>query len=311
MISEHGRLGGTEVAEVLALIGAVVDADGVSPVSEHALLHLRHGGDRDAHNLLLRNHSGVLAGYAHLDATDLVEGASAELAVHPEHREQGHGAALVGAVERRTRDGRLRLWAHGRHPGAEALARAFGYEQSRVLWQMRKSLLAHLPHLPVPEGFGLRAFVVGQDEQAWTELNNRAFAEHPDQGGWSLTEIHTREKEPWFDPAGFLLAERDSDRELVGFHWTKVHGGVREPGHGHDHDPLGEVYVVGVDPSVQGQGLGPALTVAGLRYLRGRGLAQVMLYVDESNTAAIRVYERLGFIRWDVDVSYRRTSRRD
>ena len=30
-----------------------------------------------------------------------------------------------------------------------------------------------------------------------------------------------------------------------------------------------------------------------------------MLYVDESNTAAIKVYERLGFTHSDTDVMYR------
>jgi mycothiol synthase len=66
------------------------------------------------------------------------------------------------------------------------------------------------------------------------------------------------------------------------------------------------VYVVGVAPAQQGRGLGRVLTVAGLQHLRGRGLAQALLYVDADNAAAVRTYQRLGFTRSHVDVQYRR-----
>jgi mycothiol synthase len=296
----RSRLSPDEIAAVIHLVDEVTAHDGVRPLSEHVMLHLRYGGDAPARNFLLWCDS-VLAGYAHLDTTDAVEGASAELAVAPDRRGRGLGRQLVEAVLHDTGEGtRLRLWSHGLQSGAAELARSMGFKRERVLWQMRRSLFAPVPEPTWPEGVTVRTFVVGQDEEPWLAVNNRAFADHPDQGTWTLDDLRMREQEPWFDPAGFFLAEQD-DR-LVGFHWTKVHGIHADEAHA--HDPIGEVYVVGVDPSMQGKGLGPALTLRGLQHLRSRGLPQVMLYVDETNTNAIRTYERLGFAKWDVDVCF-------
>jgi mycothiol synthase len=327
-----GRLSPQDVAAVRRLVDAVTAADGTPPLSDHVLLHLPHGGDTEVRNVLVRDDEQVVA-YAHLDVTDPVEGSSAELAVAPAARGRGLGRALVESLLRQSPDGRLRLWAHGDFPAAAALAGSLGFVRSRVLLQMRRSLQGPLPDPVLAEGVTVRTFRPGEDEQAWTELNNRAFADHPDQGGWGVHEVELREKEPWFDPEGFFLAERvdGGQRRLVGFHWTKVHGGhgadahehgvtgeggtgeagIGE-GHGHpehehhDHPPIGEVYIVGVDPAEQGRGLGPALTLVGLHSLAARGLESVLLYVDESNTAAVTTYERLGFTRHAVDVMYSR-----
>ena len=303
-IEDRTRLSGDELAAVLELVHEVTEADGVLPLSEHVMLHLRYGGDADVRNLLLRGPDGVLAGYAHLDVTDAVEGSSAEVAVRPAYRRRGYGRQLVEGLLARSPDGRLRLWAHGQHPAAEALATGMGFERSRVLWQLRRSLHAPLGPAELPEGVTMRAFRPGADETEVIALNARAFAAYPDQGGWTLADLERREQEAWFDPAGFFLAECEG--RIVGFHWTKVHGSDPSPD-SHGHEPIGEVYVLGIDPEFQGRGLGAALTLIGLRHLRARGLAQVMLYVDESNPRAIALYERLGFTRWDVDVSFRLT----
>lgn len=316
------HLDGDDVAAVRNLAQRSAAYDGCYPLSEHVMLHLRSGGDRGVSHLLIRD-SGQIAAYAHLDVTDTVEGPSAELTVDPLHRRGGLGALLVDRLSDLSHDGRLRLWAHGETAAAGALARDRGFESSRVLWQMRRSLYAALPVSDLPAGVVLRTFLPGLDDDAWVDVNARAFRDLPDQGRWTVEDLHRRMKEPWFDPRGFLVAERDG--QMVGFHWTKVHGSAHfgadhdhEHEHGdtdHDHDHghadhghglMGEVYVVGVDPAAQGSGLGRALILAGLHHLRGLGLDQVMLYVDSANARAIRVYLDLGFTHWDTDVLYRR-----
>ncbi len=302
----RGALTAEEIAQVTALVAAATDADGTAPLSEHVLLHLRHGSDThtdsDAAQLLARE-GDELVGFAHLDLTDAVAGGAGELVVHPAHRRSGLGTRIAGALLDRTAEagGQLRLWAHGEHPGAVALANRLGFTQARVLWQMRRSLLTPLAEPRLPDGVHLRPFVVGADEPEFLRVNNAAFDWHPEQGGWNLEQLKLREAEPWFDAQGFLLAV-DADDRLLGFHWTKVHSGA-DPG-AHSHEPIGEVYVLGVDPSARGLHLGAALTLAGLRHLRDRGLRQVMLYVEADNAAAVRLYRDLGFTHWDTDVSY-------
>ncbi|MDG6100661.1 mycothiol synthase [Dactylosporangium aurantiacum] len=293
-----------QIDQVLALSQAAGDTDGALPLSEHVVLHLRHGGEARAVHLLVRDAAGAVIGYAHVDTTDSVAGASAELAVHPQHRRHGAGRALATEVIKVADEragGRLRLWAHGDHPSASALAVSLGFDRARVLLQLRRSLYAPLDEVDLPEGVTLRAFRPGEDDAAWLAVNAAAFADHPEQGRWTLDDLRVRLREPWFDPEGFLLAFRGD--QLVGFHWTKIHGDVED----HAHEPIGEVYVLGVAPGAHGGGLGRALTLAGLWHLRSRGLAQVMLYVDEENRRAVALYQRLGFVRWASDVSFQRS----
>jgi mycothiol synthase len=294
----------SERTAVEQLVAAAEAADGVGPMSEHALLHLRRGGGID----LVRRSTGDVDGdgtgdvvaYAHLDPATDGEAATAELVVHPGHRRAGHGTALVGELLDRAGTAELRVWSHGHLPGAVGLARALGFRQIRELWQMLVHLdaevLAALPEFAV-EGLRVRPFVAGQDDAAWLRVNARAFAHHPEQGGWTLDDLQDRESADWFDPAGFLLAEDEATGDLAGYHWTKQH---HRPGEA----TIGEVYVLGVDPAYQGRGLGPALTLAGLRYLLSIGITEVTLYVDGDNAPAIATYLRLGFKRSVLDVMY-------
>ena len=303
-----GRLPASEVAAVLALAEAAFEADGVYPLSEDVVLKVRDAaapedqsgpgaapGEPMPVHLLVDADDG-LAGYAYLDPTD-PELPSGELVVHPRHRRRGNGTALLMAALKVSAGRGARFWAHGDEPGARAFAEKNGLARTRVLWQMRRSLAEPLAERPLPAGVTLRHFRPGADEDAWLRVNSRAFAHHPEQGRWTEHDLRMRKAEPWFDPDGFLLAV-DIEDNLLGFHWTKIH-----PASG-GQPAIGEIYVLGVDPGGHRRGLGAALSVAGLRYLAERGLRDAMLYVDESNTAAVALYRRLGFEIFSTDVGY-------
>ena len=296
LVTVTGPLAEAEGRRVLDLAETAASRDGVGPLSEHVLLHARYGGDAGARNLLLTI-GPRLTGYGHLDPggqAGTYQGPAAEMVVHPDYRRRGFGLALARALLAEAAPDPLRVWAHGDLPAARALAARAGFARIRSLWTMRRPLADPLPDPVFPPGVTLRTFRVGADEAAWLDVNRKAFASHPEQGAWTAEDLSLREREPWFDPDGFFLAERDG--HLAGFHWTKIHGSPPQ---------VGEVYVVGVDPSAQGGGLGRALTLAGLQYLRARGLPEVMLYVDEDNTPAIRLYESLGFTHQGTDVMFR------
>ncbi|MFE5405442.1 mycothiol synthase [Streptomyces sp. NPDC056580] len=277
---------------VLGLLAEAARVDGQQPVSEQGRLQLR-GGPRDGVSHLLLTAGDELVGYGQLEDTDPVEAPAAELVVHPAHRGHGHGRALGSALLAASGK-RLRVWAHGGHSAARHLAQVLGLTLFRELRQMRRPLTdPELSEPVLPEGVSVRPFVPGKDDAAWLAVNAAAFAHHPEQGSLTQRDLDDRKALPWFDPAGFFLAERRG--ELVGFHWTKVHA----------EEALGEVYVLGVRPGEQGGGLGKALTMIGLRHLAAQGLPTAMLYVDADNKAAVAVYERLGFTTYETDLMYR------
>jgi len=245
--------------------------------------------------------NGELVGALHL-APHPNGGSTAAVVVHPDHRESGVATRLIDVAVAATADGgggHLVLWAFGADARADAFAASVGFAPERELWQMRVSLPL-TERAQWPPGIDVRPFEPRQDEGAWLEVNNRAFAHDPDQGAWTEADLRRREAEPWFDAEGFLLAT--SPDGLAGFCWTKVHPAAPP----HEPEPLGEIYVIGVDPSHQGAGLGRALVVAGLASLHERGTPTGMLFVDAANTQAVGLYEALGFEVARVDCAFGR-----
>jgi mycothiol synthase len=263
-------------------------ADGHWPLGEHKYLDLVAGGEGDGVGLV-GEEGGELLAYTHLTPSREQARWTFEMAVHPLHR-------TVAAVEETARTaistaaGRgasgLAVWVF--RPALAEVLHQLGFEEERELRQLRRSLPPdERPDIP-PE-ISITGFRVGRDEEPWLELNNRAFAGHPENGAWDREVIDDRIAAPWFDPQGFRLAWRGTT--LVGFCWTKLHS-----------EDLGEIYIVGVAPESQRLGLGRVLTLVGLWDLAERqGATTAMLYVDAANIRGLRLYEGLGFYLDHVD----------
>lgn len=275
------HLDATDVAEVEHLLDRTYRADGIHSIDEHRWVDAAHGGRAEFASLVLREE-----GHDHLVAyAQVTRGAQSwaiDLVIDPHHRYDALHIAprlLESSVEviGEAGGGHVHYWVYEATAAHIEIAAAVGLHPGRELRQMRVPL-------PIDAATDLvtRPFEVGRDEEAWLEVNNLAFARHPEQGAWTMDDLRSREAEAWFDPTGFLLHEVDG--RLAGFCWTKVHA---EP-------PVGEIYVIAVHPDFGGRGLGRALVVAGLTHLAAR-TAEGMLYVDATNIAAVSLYRDLGF----------------
>jgi mycothiol synthase len=267
--------------DLAAFVERLATEAGSRPLSDHLWLDLNEGGRPGFVAVSAADPTGIIA-LAQISHAN--EGSLLEVVVDPSVPDSSavHDDVLETAVDafRSAGGGHLTWWTDADDEGVRRAAHQVGLVLERSLYEMRVGLPLGSRSSVVTRGF------TPADADAWLRVNNRAFAGHPEQGGWDRDTLATRLAEPWFDPDGFRLYEHDGT--LAAFCWTKVHDEMTPP--------AGEIYVIGVDPDLHGRGLGRELTLAGLDWLAEHGLTEAMLFVDGGNLAALRLYERLGFM---------------
>ena len=104
-----------------------------------------------------------------------------------------------------------------------------------------------------------------------------------------MEEIVYRTGLPNCSPEDIILA-CDGD-SAIGYCWTRIYVGGAEL----TINRKGRIYMLGVDPNYRGRGVGKEVLMAGLAYLRSKGVGIVELTVDGKNEAARALYGSAGF----------------
>ena len=271
------------------LFDVVAECDGHRPIGEHKYLDLL-AADSSTPNGLVGTVANEIVAYVAVGRGAASETCALELALHPLHRSPEVIEHVINVGIDQVKDtcggDSVRVWAF--QPHFVGVLIEMGFLEERELRQLRLNL-PHDDAPAFPADITVEAFRTGVDEAAWLEVNNSAFAGHPENGGWTPALLADREAQPWFEPEGFRMAW--DGRRLAGFCWTKRQG------------DMGEIYVIAVAPDFQGRSLGRALALEGLRSLSERGMDSAMLYVDADNRVGLSLYESLGFRLDHIDRS--------
>jgi mycothiol synthase len=220
--------------------------------------------------------------------------------VHPGHRRKGLAKRLVECAIHRARELRAKI-AHVNIPQDNAPAKRLfskmGFRRIRRFLELRLDLSeAHL--LKANQTASLFRQMRHGEEDKLLQIQNRSFA---DTWGFSpntIEEIIDRISLPNCSPEDVILAY-DADKP-IGYCWTKIDPGENKSVSG----SKGRIYMLGVNQDHRGKGVGSQVLLAGLSYLKGKGIGIVELTVDSENKAACALYRSVGFDVWTTSLWY-------
>ncbi len=278
-----------DAAAYVHLVNEIDEVDGLGKDTsvEHMKEHLGQPGYHPGEDLFFAELDCLPVGYADMVRELEIGRVILDGAVHPAHRGRGVGSRLLEiAIDHSRKLGAklVQIPIAERMQASQYFVRKRGFQVVRRYWQM--SLTEYRGGVPqVPHGFELRHFVPG-DEESLCTLQNLAFA-----GSWgfrpnAVEEIRYLVNTSWCHPKGILFVTENQRK--AGYCWTMDDHARKEKGY---------IRMMGVDPMRQGRGLGRAVLVAGIDYLRKRGMKQIELLVDSRNSSAKHLYQSAGFKR--------------
>jgi len=239
-----------------------------------------------------------IVGYVDIVPERLIGRVVLDCYVRPDHRRRGLARKLLGYATHRARELGVELAhvniAQGNVAAVSVLSR-LGFNFVRRFLQLKLEM-ARIDGLDVDQAaLPYRHFQRGEEDKL-TRIQNCSFA-----GTWgfnpnSVEEISYYANLSRCSPEDVMLA-CDGDK-VIGYCWTRTiyKAGVNEG--------KGQIFMLGVDPDYRGRGVGKAMLLAGLLYLKEEGFQVAELTVDSENQAACTLYRSVGFEVLDSTLWY-------
>ena len=211
--------------------------------------------------------------------------------VKPDHRRKGVARELVNRVIHRSEELKARA-VHVDISSNNSIARnelpKLGFKYIRRYLE----LFLDIDKIPDKDlekaGKECRQLLPGEEPEL-TDIQNRAFADHwgyqpntPETIRYDIGLSHRSSEDI------IVTCEENS---IQGYCWTEI----IDTGTGSDEEKHGIIYMIGTDPEYRGKGLGKKVLLAGLSYLKSKGIKTVSLSVDSENRVAYELYRSMGF----------------
>jgi mycothiol synthase len=233
--------------------------------------------------------SGNIVGYLDVTPELKIGRVILDCWVHPQHRRRGLATQLFSHAARRAKELGAKV-AHASIMEDNAVAKSvlsrLGFRFVRRFIHLRLDM-TRVGRWDANQALLQCRHLQRGDEDKLAQIQNRSFADTWGYNPNTVEEIVYRINLSHSSPGDVVLAY-DGDR-VIGYCWTRITSQAtsgKRPG---------QIFMLGVDPDCQGQGVGRRLLLAGLSYLESKGCQGAELTVDSKNTVARALYRSVGF----------------
>ncbi len=241
-------------------------------------------------DLFLAELAGNIVGYMDAAPELTIGRVTLSCWIHPEHRRRGLATELLGFATRRAEELRVRVIQANigkDNAVAQALLSKLGFQYVRRFLELKLDI-AELHWQDIDQtNLGCRHLQRGEEDKL-TCIQNRSFT-----GSWgfnpnTVEEItyHTSLSDSSLEDI-ILTCEND---KVTGYCWTGITCAGIATG-----ERKGRILMIGVDPDYRGMGSGKRVLLAGLVYLRNKGVQVIEITVDSENKVACDLYRSVGF----------------